>query len=83
MLDEALWVDEKCDSCGICMRVCPVDNILMSQSESPTPVWQHKCVNCLACYHHCPKEAIQFGKEEPMERYRHPEIELEEIISAT
>lgn len=83
MLDKDLWVDEKCDSCGICVRVCPVGNIMLSHSESPTPIWQHNCANCLACYHHCPKEAIQLGKEEQMKRYRHPEIGLEEIIAAT
>ena len=82
-LDKYLWVDEKCDSCGICACVCPVGNIELSHSESPTPVWQHNCVNCAACYHHCPKEAIQLGKEKHMKRYRHPEIGLDEIITAT
>jgi NAD-dependent dihydropyrimidine dehydrogenase PreA subunit len=82
MLDRDLWVDERCDSCGICVRVCPVGNIKLSQSGSPALVWQHNCINCLACYHHCPQEAIQLGKEESMKRYRHPEISLEEIIPA-
>ena len=81
MLDKGLWVDEKCDNCGICEDVCPVDNIKFSKSKSPGPTWQHHCINCLACYHHCPQEAIQLGKEEQMQRYRHPEISLEEIIN--
>ncbi len=80
MLDKDLWVDDKCDNCGICEDVCPVDNIKFSKSKSPGPTWQHHCINCLACYHHCPQEAIQLGKEKQMKRYRHPEIELEEII---
>jgi formate hydrogenlyase subunit 6/NADH:ubiquinone oxidoreductase subunit I len=83
MLDRYLWVDEKCDGCGICAQVCPVGNINLSHSEPPTPIWQHNCANCLACYHHCPKDAIQLGKEEHMKRYRHPEIGLEDIITAT
>jgi NAD-dependent dihydropyrimidine dehydrogenase PreA subunit/flavodoxin len=80
MLDKVLWVDKRCDGCGICVRVCPVGNIELS--ESATPVWRHDCANCLACYHHCPQEAIQLGREEPMKRYRHPEISLEEIVLA-
>ena len=79
MLDEPLWVDERCDGCGICETVCPVDNIRLVESR---PTWQHGCINCAACYHHCPKESIQLGKEKPMKRYRHPEIELAEIINS-
>ena len=62
MLDNALWVNDSCDKCGICVRVCPVENITLSKTESPGPTWLHKCINCLACYHHCPQESIQFGK---------------------
>ena len=80
MLDEALWIDDKCDNCGICESVCPVDNIKSSKSEFPGPTWQHCCINCLSCYHHCPQEAIQLGKERPMQRYHHPQIDLSEII---
>jgi ferredoxin len=78
-LDEALWVDDQCDHCGICEKVCPVGNI--ESSKSTGPAWQHNCINCLACYHHCPRAAIQLGKEEPMKRYRHPEIDLAELVS--
>ena len=84
MLDEILWRDDRCDNCGICEKVCPVDNITLTKSDaySSGPIWQHRCINCAACYHHCPKESIQFGKEKPMKRYRHPEIDLTEIIRA-
>ena len=58
--DDKLWVDaEACISCGLCSKVCPVDDI-----EGVPPVWKHngRCTNCLACYHHCPKHAIHWGK---------------------
>ncbi len=78
MLDEVFWVDDKCNSCGICEQICPVDNIRLIDS-SQRIIWGHKCVNCAACYHHCPQDAIQFGKEY-MKKYSHPEIQLEEIM---
>ena len=58
--DDKLWVDEgACIGCGLCSRLCPVDDI-----EGTPPRWKHngRCTNCLACYHHCPKHAIHWGK---------------------
>ena len=58
--DEKFWVDaEACIKCGLCARLCPVDDI-----EGAPPVWIHngRCTNCLACYHHCPRHAIHWGK---------------------
>ena len=58
--DKKFWVDEDaCISCGLCARLCPVDDI----SGAP-PHWKGNglCTNCLACYHHCPRHAIHWGK---------------------
>ncbi len=58
--DEKFWVDENaCISCGLCAKLCPVDDI-----EGLPPRWKHdgSCTNCLACYHHCPQHAIHWGK---------------------
>ncbi len=57
--DEKFWVDaEACISCGLCAKVCPVDDI-----QGLPPHWKHdgSCTNCLACYHHCPQHAIHWG----------------------
>ena len=77
-MDRDFWVDEKCNSCGTCMNICPVDNIIM---EAEKPVWQHRCEQCLACIQWCPREAIQYGKKTPSyERYHHPEIKLKDMM---
>lgn len=58
--DAKFWVDEEaCIQCGLCSRVCPVDDI-----KGLPPQWNHdgSCTNCLACYHHCPCHAIHWGK---------------------
>jgi ferredoxin/flavodoxin len=57
--DKKFTVDEDvCIKCGICAKVCPVDNI-----QNTPPEWIHngRCTSCLACYHYCPVHAINFG----------------------
>ena len=57
--DKKFWVDEQaCIKCGLCQKLCPVDDI-----KGTPPVWLHneRCTNCLACYHHCPAHAIHWG----------------------
>jgi Pyruvate/2-oxoacid:ferredoxin oxidoreductase delta subunit len=79
-MDKGFWVDEKCNTCGICKTVCPCGNIDLKTGR---PVWLHHCEQCLACIQWCPQEAIQFGKKTPRyKRYHHPEVTLQEMIAA-
>jgi len=58
--DRKFTVDaDVCINCGLCAKVCPVGNI----SGTP-PQWHHdnSCTMCLACYHHCPVHAINYGR---------------------
>lgn len=53
-------VVEGCTGCGRCEEVCPEGIIKI---EDGKPVWtKESCLLCLACYHHCPANAIQHGK---------------------
>jgi ferredoxin len=77
-MDKNFWSDEKCNTCGICAKVCPVENIVI---EAGKPVWQHRCEQCLACIQWCPSEAVQYGKKTPAyERYHHPEVKLKDMM---
>ena len=50
---------ETCVSCGKCEEVCPMRNITL---EDGRPKWHGHCTMCMACYHFCPVNAIQYGK---------------------
>jgi len=77
-MDKKFWVDDKCDACGICCKVCPAGNITMREGK---PVWNHRCEVCFACLQWCPQEAIQHGKKTPgYERYHHPEVLLKDML---
>lgn len=71
-------VEDKCDSCMVCQKVCPVSNI---SNNNGKPQWADKCEGCMACFQWCPKAAIQANeKTKARGRYHHPDIQLKEII---
>ena len=77
-MDKKFWADDKCNSCGICSKVCPAANIEMIKGR---PAWLHCCEQCLACLQWCPQEAIQYGeKTVRYQRYHHPEIILKDML---
>ena len=76
--DTSFSVDDRCSGCGICVRVCPVNNIRMKGDK---PEWLHHCENCLACYNWCPTKAIRNGIASKGYYYRHPDIKIAEIMN--
>ena len=79
-MDKKFWVDDKCNACGICYKVCPAGNITMHEGK---PVWNNRCEQCFACLQWCPQEAIQYGKKTPKyERYHHPEVLLKDMLKS-
>lgn len=76
--DEQFWINDKCNNCRLCERICPVNNI---EFNSDKPVWKHKCEQCTACIQYCPQEAIQWGnKTSSRIRYRNPNVTIVELI---
>jgi len=76
--DKNFRADEKCNGCGTCAKVCPVNNIAMVDKK---PVWLHKCEQCFACLQWCPQEAIQCGKNTAgRKRYHNPAVSLKDFL---
>lgn len=62
---------DACVGCGICVGRCPLKNIALDSNDSPQ--WGSDCCSCLACYHSCPKHAVQYGKATIRKgQYYHP-----------
>ncbi len=77
--DVKFRADEKCDGCGLCVRVCPVENIVLQNSR---PMWRHHCEQCMACLQWCPKEVIQLGaRTAGRKRYHHPDFKARDFIT--
>lgn len=51
-------VSHDCVSCGKCASVCPCGNIKLVDR---IPVWGDRCALCAACYHICPRHAVDYG----------------------
>jgi len=74
-------VTGKCTGCGICVKVCPLNNIKI---DNGVAVHSCKCAACYACLHWCPEHATlpKFFVTRNRKQYRHPEIKLGELISS-
>ena len=71
-------VNDTCNNCGTCTRVCPAGNITLTDRVS----FENQCEGCLACLHLCPLSALKHKSEKSNIRWRHPDIPLNEIIDA-
>lgn len=70
--DENYILTAACDGCGLCAKLCPVDNIRM---ENGKPVFLHRCEFCLGCFNRCPKGAINYGRKTiRKKRYVNPKV---------
>ncbi|UWG96668.1 EFR1 family ferrodoxin [Dehalobacter sp. DCM] len=77
-IDKKFWLNDQCNSCGTCEKVCAAGNIRIADN---TPSWQHHCEFCLACMHWCPNQAIQFeDKTTQWGRYQCPTITLKDMV---
>ncbi|MFW5780545.1 MAG: EFR1 family ferrodoxin [Bacillota bacterium] len=71
-------VNDNCNKCGVCVDICPVNNIKMLDK----PIFNNKCEYCFACIQWCNQRAIEFGKLkiDDLSKYTHPIISVKEMI---
>jgi len=77
-VDKKFKVNENCNKCGVCKKVCPVGNITIDEK----PTYKHNCIFCLSCINLCPNNAIHLKNQKSKERFRNQNITVKEIIDA-
>ena len=79
--DKALsyTVNDDCTRCGICVQVCPADNITLTEDGV---FFSGHCEVCYACLHNCPQTAIHMPVEAGATRFRNEHVTLADIIRA-
>lgn len=54
------YATDKCVGCGLCAKLCPLNNIEIVDGK---PEWEKNCTHCMACINHCPAQAIEYGEK--------------------
>lgn len=49
---------KKCNSCGVCVKKCPVQAI---NAENPSKINKKRCIVCARCIYICPRHAKKFS----------------------
>lgn len=64
-------VEPECTGCGLCEKLCPMNNISIVAGK---PSFASGCLSCYACIQHCPHQALNIGpKTRTRGRYTCPE----------
>lgn len=72
-------VNERCIHCGICAKICPANNITVTEDDVK---FSDHCEVCYACLHNCPQSAIHMKLEVGTTHFRNGSVTLKDIIEA-
>lgn len=73
-----LHATDRCNRCGICARICPTENITVTDNAV---AWGSACTWCYACIHWCPQEAVEIGgRTQGKRRYHHPDVTVADMV---
>jgi len=77
-------INDKCNSCGTCTKVCPRNNISINKEfKNSKPIYGNTCEFCLGCVNLCPQKAIKLKKEKnPNARFKNENVTIKEIIDS-
>jgi len=57
------WINQNiCDSCGLCMGICPVQAIRLNETGKPQ-IHDDTCIRCGKCHDICPVDAVRHDSE--------------------
>ena len=76
---KAYIVNDSCVHCGICAKVCPANNITVTEEQV---IFGDRCEVCYACLHHCPQNALHMKEERSAVRFRNEDVTLKDIVDA-
>lgn len=71
-------IDEKCDLCDLCDKVCPTNNVQVTDKV----LFGNSCEGCLACIHICPKNAMHMKGQKSDTRYFHGKVNKDEFVAS-
>jgi ferredoxin/flavodoxin len=78
LTDKSIVVENNCNGCGLCAKICPVANI---EIVNKRPEFQHRCEICFACDEWCPIQAVHHWSRAEGVKYHHPEVRLKDMLN--
>ena len=54
---------DKCERCGKCVKLCPVQRIELNGKEPFIPKGKPECIHCASCVRYCPTGAMYFDAD--------------------
>ena len=60
-MGKMMFANPDCISCGLCVRSCPNNALIMKGRKKQRPYWRYNCEDCLRCMNYCPQKAIEVG----------------------
>ena len=71
-------VNDNCIRCGVCAKVCPANNITVTDRVT----FSDRCEVCYACLHNCLQSAIHMKMENNTIHFLNEHVSLHDIIEA-
>lgn len=65
---DKLKINHNCTGCGLCVRLCPMENLIIKHNEA---IAKSRCTMCCPCISSCPQQAISLLENTVVEQCRY------------